>query len=92
MYSTHVFFGCMFAHPHLPTHDGFGKEPCPLRLYPICNSLDIDASLHMLLKCKQQYIHAQIKNRYNKSCLQTKKTSFIKHNIKALQTYACRYV
>ena len=44
----------------------FGREAYPSNRCPICNSLDADTWLHVLLKCKQQHIHALITKRHNK--------------------------
>ena len=44
----------------------FGREAFPSRTCPICNSTNADTWLHVLLKCKQQHIHALITKRHNK--------------------------
>jgi hypothetical protein len=44
----------------------FGREAFPSKTCQICNSLDADTWLHILLKCKQQHIHALITKRHNK--------------------------
>jgi hypothetical protein len=43
-----------------------GKEFSPSRTYPICNLIDADTWLHILLKCKQPHIHALITKGHNK--------------------------
>ena len=45
----------------------FGREAFPSRTCPICNSTDGDTWLHVLLKCKQQHIHALITKIHNKA-------------------------
>ena len=45
----------------------FGREAFPSRTCPICNSTDAETWLHVLLKCKQQHIHALITKRHNKA-------------------------
>ena len=45
----------------------FGKDAYPSHTYPNCNSSEADTWLHVLLKCKQQHIHALITKRYNKA-------------------------
>jgi hypothetical protein len=44
----------------------FGRTAYPSITCPICNSPDADTWLHVLLKCKQQHIHALITTRHNK--------------------------
>ena len=44
----------------------FGKRTYPSKTCPICNSSNVDTWLHVLLKCKQQYIHAPVTKRHNK--------------------------
>jgi hypothetical protein len=44
----------------------FGRGAYPLYTCPICNSLDAYTWSHVLLKCKQQHIHALITKRHNK--------------------------
>jgi hypothetical protein len=44
----------------------FGREAYPSKTCPICNSLDADTWLHVLLKCKQKHIHTLISKRHNK--------------------------
>ena len=44
----------------------FGREAYPSKTCPICNSSDADTWLHVLLKCKQQHIHALITKWHNK--------------------------
>ena len=44
-----------------------GREAYPSKTCPIYNSTDVvDTWLHVLLKCKQQHIHALIIKRHNK--------------------------
>ena len=45
----------------------FGREAYPSNTCPICNSLDAYTWLQVLLKCKQQHIHALITKRHNKA-------------------------
>ena len=45
----------------------FGREVYPSKTCPICNSLDANTWLHVLLICKQQHIHALIIKRHNKA-------------------------
>ena len=51
----------------------FGREAFPSRTCPICNSTDADTWLHVLLKCKQQRIHALITKRHNRAVLEIRK-------------------
>ena len=51
----------------------FGIEAYPSKTCPICNSSNADTWLHVLLKCKQQYIHALITKRHNKVVWETSK-------------------
>ena len=43
-----------------------GREVYPSNKCPICNLSNADTWLHVLLKCKQQHIHALITKRHNK--------------------------
>ena len=45
----------------------FGRNAYSSNTCPICNSPEADTWLHVLLKCKQQHIHALITNRHNKT-------------------------
>ena len=45
----------------------FGREAFPSITCPICNSLNPDTWLHVLLKCKQHHIHALRTKRHNKA-------------------------
>jgi hypothetical protein len=56
----------------------FGKEVYPLKTCPICNSSDAYTWLHVLLKCKQQHIHALITKKAQQSCMGTTETYHIK--------------
>ena len=51
----------------------FGKEAFPSRTCPICNSTDADTWLYILLKCKQQHIHALITKRHNRAVWEIRK-------------------
>ena len=51
----------------------FGREAFPSRTCPICNSTYVDAWLHVLLKCKQQHIHALITKIHNKAIWEMRK-------------------
>ena len=51
----------------------FGRLAYPSHTCPICNSLEADTWLHVLLKCKQQHIHALITNRHNKAVWEIRK-------------------
>jgi hypothetical protein len=51
----------------------FGREAYPSKTCPICNSLDAYTWLHVLLKCKQQHIHALIIKRHNKVVWEVRK-------------------
>jgi hypothetical protein len=43
----------------------FGRNTYPSHACPICNSSEAYTWLHVLLKCKQQHIHALITNKHN---------------------------
>ena len=45
----------------------FGINAYPSHTCPICNSPEADTWLHVLLKCKQQHIHALITKIHNKA-------------------------
>ena len=45
----------------------FGRNSYPSNACPICNSLEANTWLHVLLECKQQHIHVLITNRHNRS-------------------------
>ena len=51
----------------------FGRTAYPSHTCPICNSHEADTWLHVLLKCKQQHIHALITNRHNKAVWEIRK-------------------
>jgi hypothetical protein len=51
----------------------FGKEAFPSRTCPICNSTNADTWIHVLLKWKQQHIHALITKRHNKAVWEIRK-------------------
>ena len=51
----------------------FGRETFLSITCPICNSLDPDTWLHVLLKCKQHHIHALRIKRHNKSVWEPRK-------------------
>jgi hypothetical protein len=51
----------------------FGRTAYPSHTCPICNSVEADTWLHVLLKCKQQHIHALITNRHNKAVWEIRK-------------------
>ena len=51
----------------------FGRTAYPSHTCPICNSLEAYTWLHVLLKCKQQHIHALITNRHNKAVWEIRK-------------------
>jgi hypothetical protein len=51
----------------------FGRTAFPSHTCPICNSLEADTWLHVLLKCKQQHIHSLITNRHNKAVCEIRK-------------------
>ena len=51
----------------------FGRIAYPSNTCPICNSLEANTWLHVLLKCKQQHIHAQITNIHNKAVWEIRK-------------------
>ena len=51
----------------------FSREANPSKTCPICNSLDADTWLHVLLKCRQQHIHALITKRHNKTVWEIRK-------------------
>ena len=51
----------------------FGREAYPSNTRPICNSSDANTWLHVLLKCKQQHIHALITKRHNKAVWEIRK-------------------
>ena len=51
----------------------FGRTAYPSHTCPICNSSEADTWLHVLLKCKQQHIHALITNRHNKAVWEIRK-------------------
>ena len=51
----------------------FGREACPPRTCPICNSTNSDTWLRVLLKRKQQHIHALITKRHNKAVWEIRK-------------------
>jgi hypothetical protein len=51
----------------------FGRAAYPSHTCPICNSVEADTWLHVLLKCKQQHIHALITNRHNKAVWEIRK-------------------
>ena len=51
---------------HARKHFFLGRIAYPSHTCPICSSLEVDTLLHVLLKCKQQHIHALITNRHNK--------------------------
>ena len=44
----------------------FGREAYASNTCPVCNSLDAETWLHVLLECKQQHIHTLITKRHNK--------------------------
>ena len=44
----------------------FYREVYPSKTCPIYNSSDAGTWLHVLLKCKQQHIHALLTKRHNK--------------------------
>jgi hypothetical protein len=50
-----------------------GREAYPSNTCPIYNSLDADAWLHVLFKCKQQHIHVLITKRHNKAVWEIRK-------------------
>ena len=54
----------------------FGREAYPSNTCPICNSSYAYTWLHVLLKCKQQHIHALITKRHNKAVWETCKLIF----------------
>ena len=45
----------------------FGRDAYPSHTCLICNSSEVDTWLHVLLKCKQQHVHALITNKHNKA-------------------------
>ena len=51
----------------------FGRNAYPSSTCPICNSLEVDTWLHVLLKCKQQHIHALLTNKHNKAIWEIRK-------------------
>ena len=51
----------------------FGREAYPSNTGPICNSSNACTWLHLLLKCKQQHIHALITRRHNKAVWEIRK-------------------
>jgi len=51
----------------------FGRASFPSITCPICNSLDPDTWLHILLKCKQHHIHALRIKRHNKAVWELRK-------------------
>ena len=51
----------------------FGREAFSSITCPICNSLDPDTWLHVLLKCKQHHIHALRTKRHNKALWELRK-------------------
>jgi hypothetical protein len=51
----------------------FGRDAYPSHTCPICNSAEADTWLHVLLKFKQQHIHALITNRHNKAVWEIRK-------------------
>ena len=51
----------------------FGRIAYPSHTCPICQSHEADTWLHVLLKCKQQHIHALITNRHNKAVWEIRK-------------------
>ena len=51
----------------------FGREAFPSITCSICNSTDPDTWLHVLLKCKQQHIHALRIKRHNKAVWELRK-------------------
>ena len=51
----------------------FGRETYPLITCSICNSLELDMWLHVLLNCKQSHIHALRNKRHNKAICALKK-------------------
>lgn len=50
-----------------------GIQRFPSIAYPICNSLDADTWLHVLLKCNQHHIHALRIKRHNKAVHEIRK-------------------
>ena len=54
-------------------HVFFGREAYPSKTCPICNSSYVDTWLHVLLKCKQQHIHALVTQRHNKIAWEIRK-------------------
>jgi ribonuclease HI len=51
----------------------FGIERFPTITCPICNSLEADTWLHVLLKCNQHHIHALRTKRHNKAVWELRK-------------------
>ena len=51
----------------------FGRIAYPSHTCPICNTQEADTWLHVLLKCKQQHIHALITKRHNKAVWEIRK-------------------
>ena len=57
----------------------YGRETFPSRTCPTCNSTDANTWLHVLLKCKQQHIHALITKRHNKRVWKIRKLIVSNH-------------
>ena len=51
----------------------FGRQRFPTITCPICNSVEPDTWLHVLLTCRQQHIHALHVKRHNKAVWEIKK-------------------
>ena len=51
----------------------FGRIAYPSHTCPICNTLEACTWLHVLLKCKQQYIQALITKKHNKAVWEIRK-------------------
>ena len=51
----------------------FGREAYPSITCPICDSSKAYTWLHVLLKCRQQHIHALITKRHNKAIWEIRK-------------------
>ena len=64
-----------------------GREAYPLITCPICNLLDVDTWLHVLLQCKQQHIHALITKKTQQRCMGTRQIPYIKQSIKTLHSH-----
>ena len=58
----------------------FGREAYPSKTCHVCISLEVDTWLHVLLKCKQQHMHALITKKHNKIVWELRKLIGLLYN------------